>query len=136
MGVGNHSWSHYSHPCQPGLDLHREVVRSKYRIEDTIDHPVRIFTIPNDTYNYEPVIALVKRHYLACAHVEGGPNREGFDLYKIGNCMVASSGFRPRPGWPAEMRTENLTLDFIRDSWIYETTHLCMRDVRPSPTSA
>lgn len=128
-GVGNHSWSHYIHPAQPGLDLYREVVWSKYRLEDAIDHPVRIFTIPNDTHNYPPVIGLVKQHYLACAHIDGGPNREDFDLYKIGNCMVAVGGFRPRPGWPEEMKTENLSLDFVKDAWIYETSHLCMPDV-------
>ena len=128
-GVGNHSWSHYSYPCQPGLDLHREVVWSKYRLEDAIGCPVRIFTIPNDIHNYEPVIGLVRQHYLACAYVEGSPNREGFDLYKIGNCMVASGGFRPRPLWPEEMKTENLTSAFVRDSWVYETSHLCLWDV-------
>jgi hypothetical protein len=128
-GVGNHSWSHYVHPCQPGLDLYREVVWSKYRLEDMLEYPVRIFTIPNDTHNYEPVLALVKQHYLACAYIEGGPNREGFDLYRIGNGVVASGGFRPRPGWPEEMKTENLTLDFVRDSWVYETSHLCMWEV-------
>ncbi|MBT7164200.1 MAG: polysaccharide deacetylase family protein, partial [Victivallales bacterium] len=128
-GVGNHSWSHYSYPCQPGLDLYREVVWSKCRLEDMIDHPVRVFTIPNDTHNYEPVIDLVKQHYLACAYVEGGPNREGFDLYQIGNCVVASDGFRPRPGWPREMKTEDLTLDFVTESWVYETSHLCMWNV-------
>lgn len=128
-GVGNHSWSHYCWPCGPGLDLHREVVWSKYRLEDLIERPVRVFTIPNDVHNYEPVIKLVKQHYLGCAYVEGGPNREGFDLYKIGNGMVASGGFRPRVGWPQEMKTENLTLDFVRDSWIYETSHLCLWNV-------
>ena len=128
-GVGNHSWCHYSWPCGPGLDLYREVVWSKYRLEDQIEHPVRIFTIPNDVHNYEPVIELVKQHYLGCAYVEGGPNREGFDLYRIGNGMVASGGFRPRPGWPEEMKTENLTLDFVRDSWVYETSHLCLWNV-------
>jgi hypothetical protein len=128
-GVGNHSWSHYSHPCQPGLDLYREVVWSKYRLEDVIEHPVRIFTIPNDTYNYEPVLDLVKQHYLACAHVEGGPNREGFDLYKIGNCMVAAGGFRPRAGWPVELKTENLALAFVGNAWVYETSHLCLWNV-------
>ncbi|MCF7853799.1 MAG: polysaccharide deacetylase family protein [Candidatus Pacebacteria bacterium] len=128
-GVGNHSWSHYSFPAQPGLDLYREVVWSKYRLEDLIEHPVRIFTIPNDKHNYEPVIDLVKQHYLGCAYIEGGPNREGFDLYKIGNCMVASGGFRSRPGWTPEMKTENLTLEFVRDSWVYETSHLVMWNV-------
>ena len=128
-GVGNHSWSHYVHPCQPGLDLHREVVWSKYRLEDTLEYPVRIFTIPNETHNYAPVLALVKQHYLACAYIEGGPNREGFDLYRIGNGVVASGGFRPRPGWPEEMKTERLTLDFVKESWVYETSHLCMWEV-------
>ena len=77
----------------------------------------------------DKVVELVRQHYLACAYVEGGPNREGFDLYKIGNGMVASGGFRPRPGWPEEMKTENLALDFVRDSWIYETSHLCLWNV-------
>ena len=128
-GVGNHSWSHYIHPCQPGLDLYREVVWSKYRLEDDIAHPVRIFTIPNDTHNYPPVIDLVKQHYHACADIAGGLNRDGFDLYKIGNCMVASGEFRARPGWPQEYKTENLTLDYVKDGWMYETSHLCMWDV-------
>lgn len=128
-GVGNHSWSHYSYPCQPGLDLFREVVWSKYRLEDMISHPVRIFTIPNDVHNYAPVLDLVKQHYLACAYIEGGPNRDGFDLYKIGNCMVASGGFRSRPGWPEAMKTENLTREFLQDSWVYETSHLCLWNV-------
>jgi len=128
-GVGNHSWSHFIHPCQPGLDLYREVVWSKYRLEDMIDRPVRIFTIPNDTYNYEPVLDLVKQHYLACVNVEDAPNREGFDLHNIGNCLVAVGGFRPRPGWPEEMKTENLSLDFLRNTWVLETSHLCMWNV-------
>ena len=128
-GVGNLSWSHYVYPCQPGLDLYREVVWSKYRLEDALDHPVRIFTIPNDTHNYEPVLEMVKEHYLACAYIEGAPNRGDFDLYRIGNCMVAVGGFRPRPGWPEELKTENLSLGFLQDSWLYETTHLCLWDV-------
>jgi hypothetical protein len=128
-GVGNHSWSHYIHPCQPGLDLYREVVWSKYRLEDEIGCPVRIFTIPNDTHNYPPVIELVKQHYLACAYIDGGLNRDDFDLYKIGNCMVASGTFRPRPEWPEEYKTENLTLDYVMGGWMYETSHLCMWDV-------
>lgn len=128
-GVGNHSWSHYVYPCHPGLDLYREIVWSKYRLEDMLDCPVRIFTIPNDTYNYDVVLDMVKQHYLACAFIEGGPNRKGFDLYKIGNCMVASGGFRPRPGWPEELKTENLALDFVRGSWVYETSHLCLWNV-------
>jgi hypothetical protein len=128
-GVGNHSWSHYVYPCQPGLDLYREVVWSKYRLEDALERPVRIFTIPNETHNYPPVIELVKQHYLACAYIEGAPNRGDFDLYQIGNCLVAVGGFRPRPGWPVELKTENLTSGFLQDSWLYETTHLCLWDV-------
>ena len=128
-GVGNHSWSHFVYPCQPGLDLYREVVWSKYRLEDAIEHPVRIYTIPNDAYNYEPVLELVKPHYLACAYIDGGPNREGFDLYKIGNFMVAVGDIRPRPGWPEELMTGKLNLDFLRGAWLYETSHLCMWNV-------
>ncbi|MDP6776973.1 MAG: polysaccharide deacetylase family protein [Candidatus Latescibacteria bacterium] len=131
-GVGNHSWSHYLYPCMPGLDLFREVVWSRYRLEDMLDSPVRIFTIPNSEINYEPVLDLVKQHYLACAYISGGPNRDGFDLYRIGNCMVAAGGFRPREGWPEEMKTENLSAEFIADSWVYETSHLFMWDVPQS----
>jgi hypothetical protein len=128
-GVGNHSWSHYVYPCHPGLDLYREIVWSKYRLEDMLDFPVRIFTIPNDVYNYEIVLPMIKEHYLACAFIEGGPNRDDFDLYKIGNCLVASGGFRPRPGWPEELKTENITLEFVQNSWVYETSHLCLWNV-------
>lgn len=123
-GIGNHSWSHYVYPCHPGLDLYREVVWSKYRLEDMLGQPIRIFTIPNDKFNYAPVIDLVKQHYLACCYVEGAPNREGFDLHKIGNFMVASGKIRPRPGWPEELLTENLSLAYLRGSWLYETSHL------------
>ena len=44
----NRSWSHYVYPCRPGLNLYRKVVWSKYRLEDALEPPVRIFTIPND----------------------------------------------------------------------------------------
>ena len=128
-GVGNHSWSHYVYPTQPGLDLWREVVWSKYRLEDMLDHPVRIFTIPNDKYNYEPVIGLVKQHYLACANIDGSPNREDFDLYKIGNFMVASGQISEAYDWKDELLTENLELDFLTGSWLYETSHLVMWNV-------
>ncbi len=128
-GVGNHSWSHYMFPCQPGLDLYREVVWSKYRLEDAIEHPVRIFTIPNDVFNYLPVIGLVKDHYLACADIEGGPNREGFDLYRIGNFLVAAGEISPRPGWPEALKTENLHREFLHGAWLYETSHLVMHNV-------
>ena len=131
-GVGNHSWSHYVHPTQAGLDLYREVVWSKYRLEDMIDHPVRIFTIPNDVHNYPPVIELVKQHYLACAYIDGAPNREGFDLYKIGNFMVAAGDIRPRPGWPEQLLTANLSSDYLEGAWLYETSHLVMWDVPQS----
>lgn len=128
-GVGNHSWSHYVYPTQPGLDLWREVVWSKYRLEDALGAPVRIFTIPNDKYNYEPVIDLVKQHYLACAYIEGGPNRDDVDLYKIGNFMVASGKISDAYDWKKELLTDNLAPDFLQGSWLYETTHLVMWDV-------
>lgn len=130
-GVGNHSWSHFVYPLQPGLNLYREVVWSKYRLEDDIQCPVRIFTIPNDVYNYDPVINLVRQHYLACAYIEGGPNRDGFDLYRIGNNLVASGGNRPRAGWPRELDgNQRMTLDYLHGSWLYETTHLCLPNVK------
>jgi len=121
-GVGNHSWSHYVYPCQPGLDLFREVVWSKYCLEDMINSPVRIFAIPNDLYNYEPVIDLVKRYYLACVGIEGAPNRGSFDLYNIANYVVGSGVIPQR--WSEELKTPNLTFDFLKDSWLYETTHI------------
>lgn len=128
-GVGNHSWSHYVHPLQPGLDLYREVVWSKYHLEDALDHPVRIFTIPNDKHNYEPVLPLVKQHYLACAYIDGSPNREDFDLYQIGNFMVASGQIHASYDWKRELLTPNLDLEFLRGSWLYETSHLVMWNV-------
>lgn len=128
-GVGNHSWSHYVHPLQPGLDLWREVVWSKYRLEDALDHPVRIFTIPNDKHNYEPVLDLVKQHYLACAYIDGAPNRDDFDLYRIGNFMVASGEIVASYDWKRELLTDNLDLEFLRGSWLYETSHLVMWNV-------
>ncbi len=128
-GVGNHSWSHYIYPTQAGLDLWREVVWSKYTLEDQLQHPVRIFTIPNDKHNYEPVLELVKQHYIGCAYIDGAPNREGFDLYKIGNFMVASGEISPHYDWKRELLTDNLSLEFLRDSWLYETSHLVMWNV-------
>lgn len=123
-GVGNHSWSHYVYPLQPGLDLWREVVWSKYRLEDMLDHPVRIFTLPNDRYNYEAVLPLVKQHYLACAYIDGAPNRADFDLYKIGNFMVASRPIHAGYDWKPELLTPHLDAEFLRGSWLYETSHL------------
>lgn len=123
-GVGNHSWSHFIYPLQPGLDLYREVVWSKYRLEDLLDRPVRIFTLPNDKYNYEPVLPLVKQHYLACAYIDGSPNREDFDLYRIGNYMVASGQISRGYDWKTELLTPNLEEEFLRGAWLYETSHL------------
>ena len=131
-GVGNHSWSHFVYPCQPGLDLFREVVWSKYRLEEMLDYPIRIFAIPNDTYNYEPIIDIVKKYYLACINIEGSPNRGDFDLFDIGNYVLGSGKIPTRPGWPKELKTQNLTLNFLADSWLYETTHLVRWNV-PQP---
>jgi len=128
-GVGNHSWSHYVYPLQPGLDLWREVVWSKYRLEDLLDCPVRIFTLCNDKYNYAPVLGLVKQHYLACVYIDGSPNRADFDLYQIGNFMVASGDTQPGYDWKRELLTPHLDLEFLRGSWLYETSHLVMWNV-------
>lgn len=128
-GVGNHSWSHYIFPTQPGLDLWREVVWSKYILEDQLQYPVRVFTIPNDKFNYEPVLDLVKQHYIGCAYIDGGPNREDFDTYRIGNFMVASGQIAPHYDWKPELLTENLNLEFLQGSWLYETSHLVMWNV-------
>lgn len=134
-GVGNHSWSHFVYPCQPGLDLFREVVWSKYRLEEMLDYPIRIFAIPNDTYNYEPAIDIVKKYHLACINIEGSPNRGNFDLFNIGNYLLGSGTVPTRPGWPEELKTKNMTLDFLADSWLYETTHLVRWDVPQSNKS-
>lgn len=131
-GVGNHSWSHMVYPCQPGLDLWREVVWSKYRLEDVLEHPVRIFTLPNDAYNYEAVLPLVKQHYLALVCVDGGVNRGDFDLFAVGNNLVAAEGPKPRPGWPEELKTANLALDCLVGGWLLDTTHLCLPNA-PQP---
>lgn len=131
-GVGNHSWSHAVYPCQPGVNLYREVVWSKYRLEDAIARPVRVFTIPNDTFNHAPMLPLVREHYLACVNVEGGLNRDGFDLYNIGNNLFAADGPKPRPGWPDALRTPNLAAHGLAGAWLLDTTHLCMPDV-PQP---
>lgn len=126
-GVGNHSWSHYDWPVQPGLNLYREVVWSKYRLEDMLDIPVRIFTIPNYRGNYPPVIDLVKQHYLACAYMEHAPNRGGFDLYKIGNIVLGSEKWRSDDyDWKEELLTQNLGAEFLAGCWLYETTHMVM----------
>ncbi len=134
-GVGNHSWSHYSYPTQPGLDMYREVVWSKYRLEDMLEHPIRIFTIPNDKHNYEPALSLVRQHYLACAYIDGAPNREDFDLYRIGNFMVASGTISDAYDWKDELLTANLELEFLRGTWLYETSHLVMWNVPQSHKS-
>ena len=44
-GIGNHSWSHFVHPTQPGLDMYRELVWSRYKLEDDLGHLVRIFAL-------------------------------------------------------------------------------------------
>jgi peptidoglycan/xylan/chitin deacetylase (PgdA/CDA1 family) len=131
-GVGNHSWSHFVWPEQPGIDLWREVVWSKYRLEEMIDHPVRVFTIPNDMYNYDPAIGLIRQHYLACLAIDGGVNRDDVDLYRVGNYLLAADGPRPRPGWPEELKTDRLTAAYLRGGWLLDTTHLCMDNV-PQP---
>lgn len=128
-GVGNHSWSHYVYPAQPGLDLWREVVWSKYRLEDMIEHPVRIFTIPNNRFTYPPILDLARQHYLAICYLEGAPNRDDVDLYRIGNFMVASGKIREGYDWKKQLLTENLSREFLDGAWQYETTHLCMWNV-------
>ena len=129
-GIGNHSWSHFVYPTQPGLDMYRELVWSRYSLEDQLDWPVRIFALCNDAYNYDPMIELVKEHHIACiANHFLAPNREGFDVYQIGNFRMSSAPFPLRPSWPVDLMTENLTLDFVKGAWLLDTTHLVMWDV-------
>ncbi|MDD5597276.1 MAG: polysaccharide deacetylase family protein [Victivallaceae bacterium] len=128
--VGNHSYSHFCWPDQPGLDLYREVVYSKYLLEDLLGCPVTLFTIPNGMYNYEPALPYIKQAgYLGCHAVDGGVNYDDVDLLKIGNFMVATGPIRPRLGWPEKLLTENITFDDIKDGWLCETTHLVMPNV-------
>jgi peptidoglycan/xylan/chitin deacetylase (PgdA/CDA1 family) len=131
--VGNHSYTHYVYPYQPGLNLYRELVWSKYILEDKIGHPVRIFTICNDKYNYPPSISCIKEHYLGCVYIDGGLNRTDFDVYKIGNNMIGSEKIRAFPDiflqeepydWPEELATERLTADYLKGAWLLDTTHL------------
>jgi peptidoglycan/xylan/chitin deacetylase (PgdA/CDA1 family) len=132
-GIGNHSWSHFVYPCQPGIDLYKEVVWSKYRLEEILNYPIRVFALPNDSYNYLPVLSLVKKYYLACVNIEGSPNRESFDLFNIGNYILGSGSIPVRVGWPEELKTKNLDFDFLLNSWLYETTHLVRWNV-PQPS--
>jgi hypothetical protein len=129
-GIGNHSWSHFVHPIQPGLDMWRELVWSKYRLEEDLDRPIRIFALCSDFYNYDPMIELVKQHHLACVtnHILS-PNRDGFDVYGIGNFRLSSGPFPPRPSWPEKLKTENIDLEAVEGAWLLDTTHLCMWDV-------
>jgi peptidoglycan/xylan/chitin deacetylase (PgdA/CDA1 family) len=129
-GVGNHSWSHFVYPTQPGLDMYRELVWSRYTLEDQLDWPVRIFALCNDAYNYDPMIEMVKEHHIACiANHFLAPNREGFDVYQIGNFRMSSAPFPPRPSWPIDLLTENLSLEFVKGAWLLDTTHLAMWNV-------
>ena len=60
------------------------------------------------------------------------PCQPGMDLYRIANCLVAAGGLRRRRGWPGELKMENMSCGFLQDSWLYETTHLCLWKV-PDP---
>lgn len=128
--VGNHSYSHYSFPAQPGLDMYREIVHSKYLLEDRLGVPISHFAIPNDVHNYEPARPLLERAgYLSCQHIEGGVNYDGADLLRLGNFMLASGPVRPRPGWPEKLYPGKIRLEAVRDGWLCETTHM----VQPDP---
>jgi len=128
--VGNHSWSHFVYPRQPGLDMYREVIYSKYYLEDKLGVPITHFAIPNDNYNYEPALPYIKQaNYNSCQAVDGGVNCDNVDLLKISNFMIASGKIKSRPGWPEKLLTENITFEDIKNGWLCETTHL----VQPHP---
>jgi peptidoglycan/xylan/chitin deacetylase (PgdA/CDA1 family) len=128
--VGNHSYSHFCWPDQPGLNLHREIVYSKYILEDMLGQPVTFFALPNDMYNYEPALPYIKQAgYLGFQAADGGVNYDDVDLLKIGNFMLATGPIKPRPGWPEELLTENITFDAIKGGWLCETTHLVMPNI-------
>lgn len=132
-GIGNHSWSHFVYPCQPGLDMYREIVWSRYTLEDQLDRPVRIFALCNDAYNYGPMIDLVKDSHLACiANCFPSPNAPDVDLHKIGNMRLSSAPYPPRPSWPEMLTTPRIDLDSMAGRWLLDTTHLCMWEV-PQP---
>lgn len=128
--IGNHSWSHFVYPCQLGLDLYREIVWARYRLEDKLDHPVRVFALPNDAYNYEPMIEQVKSSHIACiANCFTSPNSPDIDLFEIGNMRLSSAPYPPRPSWPESLTTDAITLDAVEGRWLHDTTHLCMWNV-------
>ncbi len=128
--VGNHSWSHFVYPTQAGLDLHREVIYSKYYLEDKLGAPITFFAIPNDKFNYEPALPFIKQAgYLGCQYIDGGVNHDDVDLLKIGNFMVASGKLRATYDWPDALLTPNLAIESLQDGWLCETTHL----VQPHP---
>ena len=126
--VGNHSWSHFVYPSQPGLDLYREVVYSRYYLEEKLGVPVTFFAIPNDQCNYEPALPFIRQAgYLGCQQVYGGVNRDDVDLLKILNFMVAEGPiYAETYHWPLSLTTENLTFKELQGGWLCETTHLVM----------
>ncbi|MDD5677270.1 MAG: polysaccharide deacetylase family protein [Kiritimatiellae bacterium] len=129
--VGNHSWSHFVYPTQPGLDLYREVVYSRYYLEDRIGVPVTFFAIPNNQCNYEPALPFIRQAgYLGCQQVYGGVNRDDVDLLKILNFMVAEGPIKAKAyRWPLSLTTENLKFEELDGGWLCETTHLVMPNV-------
>ena len=125
--VGNHSYSHFHWPTQPGLDLYREIVKSKHDLEDALGVPITFFAIPNDKFNYEPALPYIKKAgYLGCQYVDGGVNHDDVDLLKIGNYVVASGEHRPGYDWPDNLKTKNMTFAYLDGGWLCETTHLVL----------
>ena len=127
--VGNHSYSHFVYPIQAGLDMYREVVYSKYLLEDKLGVPITFFAIPNDKYNYEPALPYIRQAgYLGCQYIDGGVNYDDVDLLKIGNFMVAEGPLHKSYDWPEMLLTENITRKNIDGGWLCETTHLVMHN--------
>ena len=127
--VGNHSYSHFVYPDQPGLDMHREVVYSRYLLEDTIGQAVTYFTIPNNQGNYLPSLPFVKQAgYLGCKiPVTGDLNGDDVDLMQIKGIRLSTTP-PPHNYLPDHLRTEQVDLAAVRDTWVIETTHLVQHD--------
>ena len=127
--VGNHSYSDFVWPGQPGLDLHREIVWSKWNLEDSLGVPITYFTIPNIHSNHEPSLPYVKKAgYLGCKYpVTGELNTCDFDPMKVKGIRL-STGKAPSGYRPDHLLTENITLEQVAGTWLVETTHLVQSD--------
>lgn len=124
--VGNHSYSHFVYPEQPGLDLEREIVYSKYLLEQEIEAPVTLYTVANlHDYHAVSLPYVIKAKYLGCKYpVTGDLNGDDVDLMKIHGVRLATDPETQGFAGPKEFHTESFDPNAVKGSWLYETTHL------------